>query len=189
MSGLLTTDLVALWLHWNQEWNIKERIVENYEGTHAETGLMTLYVNFPNPEAIQNLPESYEIYGHTIKIHHRRIANPCMECTALHPEITAPHQAGEECRILREAFQRDQELLTAANKIRANRSQNALFYPVLRVLPQNRHLISSATSQGNRLSFKLQRAQEEPIEIDIQLINREFDYAHVVSILESHEVI
>ena len=107
VGGLLTTDLVTLWLHWNQDWDIKERIVENYEGTHAETGLMTLYVNFPNLEAIQNLPDSYEIYGHTIKIHHRKIANPCTECTALHPEITSPHEAGEECRMLREAYSRD----------------------------------------------------------------------------------
>ena len=76
VSGLLTTDMVTLWLYWNQNWDIKERIVENYEGTDAETGQMTLWVNFPSPEQIDNLPESYEIYGHTIKIYHKRITNP-----------------------------------------------------------------------------------------------------------------
>ena len=52
----------------------------------------------------------------------------------------------------------------------------------------NRHLIHSATTEGNKLSFQLQRAQEESKEFSIQLINHEFDYAHIVCILESNDV-
>ena len=69
-----------MWLHWNQQWDIKERIVENYPGTHAETGWMTLWVDFPHPNQIENITETVEIYGQTIKIHHRKILSPCQEC-------------------------------------------------------------------------------------------------------------
>ena len=62
-------------------------------------------------------------------------------------------------------------------------------YPVLRVLPQNRHLLHTAELEGTQLSFSLQRAQEESKEFQIQLVNREYDYAHLISILETHEVI
>ena len=68
-----------------QEWDIKEAIVENFEGTNAETGSMILYVNFTSAEQIENLPESYEIYGHTVRIHHKRIHDACTECKELHP--------------------------------------------------------------------------------------------------------
>ena len=39
------------------------------------------------------------------------------------------------------------------------------------------------------MTFKLQRAQEESKEFSLQLINHEFDYAHIVCLLESNDVI
>ena len=89
------------------------------------------------------------------------------------------------CKTLKELYQRDQEMLQAANKIRADRSQTALFYPILRVLPENRHLVTNASIENQRLKFSLQKHENEPEEFDLQLINPEYDYAHVVSILES----
>ena len=70
-----------------------------------------------------------------------------------------------------------------------DRNQNALFYPVLRVLPYNRHLLNGAKIEGSHMTFQLQKAQEESKEFTIQLINPEYDYAHVVSILETQHVI
>ena len=49
MGGLLTTDIATHWLQTEQGWNIKERIIDNLEGLHAETGQMTLFVDFPTP--------------------------------------------------------------------------------------------------------------------------------------------
>ena len=65
---------------------------------------MTLFVDFPTPQHIENLPDSYEAYGCTIRLYHKKIATPCTDCAALHPEITIPHPAGEECKALRDAY-------------------------------------------------------------------------------------
>ena len=80
-GGLLTTDLAIDWLKTNQGWDIKEIIIENRIGTTAETGKMTLFVNFPTVECVQNLPDSYNVYGYTIKISHQKILTPCSECS------------------------------------------------------------------------------------------------------------
>ena len=68
---------------------------------------MTLFVNFPSAECIENLPESYEAYGYTIKIFHKKILNPCTKCNALHSGITVPHYEGEECQVLRKIYKQD----------------------------------------------------------------------------------
>lgn len=189
LGGLLTADMATHWLKSYEGWDIKEIIIENHPGTSAESGRITMFVKFPSAEHIHNLPESYEAYGQTIKIFHKKTTNTCKTCSALYPDITVPHYEGEECEELRKAWATDQELLKAANELRANRNLNAIVYPVLRVLPENRYLIHSARIEGSQLTFSLQKAQEESKEFSIQLINHEYDYAHLVSILESNEVI
>ena len=181
--------MATQWLKSYEGWDIREIIIENHPGTSAETGKMTMFVRFPSAEHIHSLPESFEAYGQTIKIFHKKTTNTCKTCSAIYPGITIPHYEGEECEELRKAWSIDRDLLNEANELIASRKQNAIAYPVLRVLPENRYLIHSARVEGSQLTFSLQKAQEESKEFLIQLINHEYDFAHLVCILESNEVI
>ena len=80
-----------------QGWDIKEAIVENFGGTNAETSHITLFVSFPSIEHIEQLPDSYEMYGYTLKLYHNKVVNPCTKCSSLHPGITIPNYQGDKC--------------------------------------------------------------------------------------------
>ena len=70
--------------------------MENFEGTNAETGNITLFVNSPSIEHIEKLPDSYEMYGYTLKLYHNKVVNPCTECSPVFSGITIPHYQGDK---------------------------------------------------------------------------------------------
>ena len=75
---------------------IKEILIENFPGTDAETGKMDMYIKLDKEEDAKEIPPALNIGLSWIYIKHASQKKECRECKVLYPEITLPHQTGEQ---------------------------------------------------------------------------------------------